>query len=133
MQPPAGLLLAVPAAEFIWDELTIDFITGLPPSVGHISIMVVVDRFSKAAHLVVLPPITTSKHATIFFSNIVRLHRISKSIITDRNPLFVSQFWAELFRLHGIKLAMSSAYHPQMDGQTEVLNHCLEDYLHCLS
>ena len=91
----------------------------------------VVDRYSKYAHF---GPLSTShtagQVADLFVSMVVRLHGIPHSIISDRDPLiFTSQFWKKVFELMGTKLRMSSAYHPQMDGQSEVLNRCLEQYL----
>ena len=107
-----------------------DFITNLPMSTGKCTILVVVDRLSKHAHFCALGPhITAPSLVEIFVKEICRLHGIPSSIVSDRDPIFMSAFWKELFKLQGTVLSMSSAYHPQSDGQTEVLNRCLEDYL----
>lgn len=109
-----------------------DFITHLPSSSGKTTILVVVDRLSKHAHFSALGPrFSAPQVAAIFLRDIVRLHGFPSSIISDRDPIFISTFWKELFHLHGTTLALSSAYHPQSDGQTEVLNRCLEQYLRC--
>lgn len=65
--------------------------------------------------------------------NIVKLHGMPNSIVSDRDRVFTSSFWRHLFKLQGTTLDMSSAYHPQPDGQSEALNKCLEMYLHCLA
>lgn len=109
-----------------------DFITHLPSSSGKTTILVVLDRLSKHAHFSALGPrFSAPQVAAIFLRDIVRLHGFPSSIISDRDPIFISTFWKELFHLHGTTLALSSAYHPQSDGQTEVLNRCLEQYLRC--
>jgi hypothetical protein len=109
-----------------------DFIKGLPISQGASVIMVVVDRLSKYAHFIsVAHPFTASKIASLFMQHVFKLHGLPVSIVTDRDAVFTSSFWHEMFTLQGVSLAMSSAYHPQSDGQTEVVNKCLEHYLRC--
>ena len=94
----------------------------------------VVDRLSKYAHFILLKhPYTTNKVAEVFTKEIVRLHGIPQSIVSDRDPFFVTLFWKELFKLQGTVLKMSSSYHLETDGQTEVVNRCLESYLRCFA
>jgi len=127
---PAGLLCPLPVPYRPWEDLSMDFIVGLPPYRGYTCIFVVVDRFSKALHLGMLPTKHTAKKvAELFMSMVTRLHGLPRSIISDRDPLFVSKFWRQLFTLSGTKLRLSSSYHPQTDGQTEVANRIVEQYL----
>ncbi|MCH93451.1 ROOT HAIR defective 3 GTP-binding family protein, partial [Trifolium medium] len=131
---PSGLLQPLPIPKQVWEDIAMDFITGLPIVNGLSFIMVVVDRLTKYAHFLTLKADYSSKTvAEAFMSNLVKLHEMPRSIVSDRDKVFTSAFWHHLFKLHGTTLAMSSAYHPQTDGQSEILNKCLEMYLRCFT
>lgn len=127
-----GLLQPLPIPTQVWEDISMDFITSLPPSQGKTTIWVIVDRLSKYAHFVALPAqLSVAALVPIFLSEIYCLHVMPKSIVSDKDQLFLSKLWRGLFRLSGTTLAFSSAYHPQSDGQTEVTNRILETYLRC--
>nr|AAM00956.1 Putative polyprotein [Oryza sativa Japonica Group] len=130
-QKPAGLLQPLKIPEWKWEEIGMDFITGLPrTSSGHDSIWVIVDRLTKVAHFI--PVKTTysgSRLAELYMARIVCLHGVRKKIVSDRGSQFTSNFWKKLQEEMGSKLNFSTAYHPQTDGQTERVNQILEDML----
>lgn len=118
---PAGLLqpLVIPCQ--IWEDISMDFIDGLPSSNGKTTIFVVVDRLSKYAHFTAIShPYTSVGISRIFHDNI--LHSMPRSIVCDRDPTFTSAFWREVFRLNSTTFNFKFAYHPQTDGKSEVVN-----------
>jgi transposase InsO family protein len=108
-----------------------DFITGLPRSNrGHDSIWVVVDRLTKVAHFILVKTTHNGRElADIYISRIVSLHGLPKTIVSDHGTQFTSHFWEKLHEALGTKLSFSTAYHPQIGGQTERVNQILEDML----
>lgn len=104
-----------------------DFITGLPPSRGFIVVLMVVDRLTNSAHFGPLSSqFTALKTTDLFADMVVKLHGFPSFIISDRDPIFISQFWQKLFKLGGTSLRHSTAYHPQTDDQSEVVNRRLK-------
>jgi hypothetical protein len=125
-----GLLqpLAIPSQ--CWEEVSMDFITGLPKSEGNIVIMVIVDRLTKYTHFSALShPFKASTIATAFMETVQKLHDNPNIIVSDEDPIFTGHFWTKVFSCLGTQLAHSSSYHPQSYGQTEIVNKCLEGYL----
>ena len=111
-----------------------DFIDSLPRVHGKSVILTVVDRFSKHAHFIALShPYTALTVAKAFFDAIVRLHGFPASIVSDRDPVFTGHVWRDLFKLAGVQLCMSTAFHPQTDGQSEIVNKTIAMYLCCIT
>jgi transposase InsO family protein len=128
---PARLLQPLSIPAWKWEDISVDFIVGLPLT-GHKfnSIWVTVDRLTKFAHFI---PVHTfymaEKYAELYVSRIQCLHGVPKTIISDRGPQFVARFWEQLQASLGMLLIHSSAYHLQSDGQTKRVNQILEDML----
>lgn len=123
---PARLLHPILSPTSIWEDIAMDFILKLPTYQGNTVIMVVIDCCSKYAHFGMLPSHFSANKAAEILTNIVcKLHGFPHNIISDRDPIFLSKFWRTLFHLHGTQLRMSTAYHPQSDGQSKVLNRYL--------
>jgi hypothetical protein len=130
----SGTLQPLPIPPAIWKDISMDFITDLPKSENKSIIMVVVDCLSKYAHLCTLQhSFTASTVAQIFMDQVFKLHGMLHSIVSNRDPTFTRNFWQELFKIQGIELHLSTTYHPQTDGQTKVVNKCLETYLRCFA
>ena len=126
----AGLLqpLEVPARK--WEQVTTDLVTDLPESGGYTAIAVFVDRLTKMAHFApCTKEVTGPEYAKLFVDHVFRLHGLPEVIISDRDPRFTSSFWRELFKLLGTDLRMSTAFHPQTDGQSERMIQTLENFL----
>jgi hypothetical protein len=127
---PVGLLQPLPVPAIVWAHIGLDFVEALPRVHSKTVILSVVDRFSKYCHFIPLAhPHTVKSVAQSFFTDIVRLYDILQTIVSACDPVFTSAFWRELMRLMGTKLHMSSAFHPQSDGQTEAANHVIVMYL----
>jgi hypothetical protein len=127
---PIGELHPSETPEAPWDMISVDFIVELLESHGYDTIMCIVDSLTKHAHFI--PTHTTINAggtALLFLKEVWKHHGTPRVVISNRGPQFVAEFTRELYKLLGIKLAMSTAYHPQMDGQTERVNQVLEGYL----
>ncbi|MFG1569944.1 hypothetical protein ACDT16_13745, partial [Staphylococcus aureus] len=114
-----------------WEHITMDFIVGLSKTPrGNDAVWVIVDRLTKSAHFIAIKVTwSVDRLAQIYLDEIVRLHGVPVSIVSDRDGRFLSRFWESLQSAMGTKLKFSTAYHPQTDGQTERVNQILEDML----
>ena len=129
---PHGLLQPLKSPAAAWTHLTMDFIVALPESCGFDAILTIVDRFSKMAHFV---PCRTTATAEDLYDlikwNVIRLHGVPEDIVTDRGTQFNAHFWRDLSKRLNIHQSMTTAYHPEGDGQSERLNQSIETYLRC--
>ena len=127
---PIGLLQPLPIPEKPFEVVTMDFITELPDSLGYDAILVIVDKLTKYA--IFIPTNGTVNEegtAKLFFEHVLSKFGIPRQIVSDRDPRWTSTFWKELCRLLNTKRSLTTAYHPQADGQTEVMNQTLETAL----
>jgi hypothetical protein len=127
----AGPLQSLPIPTWKWEDISMDFIVGLPKTAkGFDSIWVIIDRLTKIAHFL---PVKTKypvvAYTELYIACILSLHGVQKMIVSDRGPQLISKFWEELHKSLGTKLLHSSAYHPQTSEQTERVNQILEDML----
>jgi hypothetical protein len=131
---PGGLPQPLIVPSSVWADIAMDFGEGFSKADGKSVILTMVDRFSKYAHSIPLGhPYSATTVAKAFFDQVVWLHGIPLSIVSDRDPVFTSSVWRELFHLSGTQLRMSFAFRPQTDGQSEVTNRVITMYLHCLA
>lgn len=130
-QKPAGLLLPLSIPDWKWDSIAMNFVMGLPRTArGHDAKWVVVDHLSKSAHfLPIKKTYPLDRLARIYIEEIVKLHGVPSSIISDRDPRFTSHFWTALQEALGTQQKFSTAFHPQTDGQSERTIRTLEDML----
>ena len=130
-QKQAGPMQPLSIPNRNWESVSMDLITDLPLTArGFDSVLVMVDRLSKMTHFAACKKtISSMELAQLFTKEIIRLHGFQRSLVMDRDPRFTSQFWKDLCAMFGTKLRLSTAFHPQTDGQTERMNRTLEDCL----
>ena len=114
-----------------WKSISCDFITNLPLSNGYDSLLVFINHFTKMCHLVpCLKTTDATEFVHLFLNNVIHLHGIPDSIISDRGSIFTSHFWKSLTSMMDLKHRLSTAFYPQTNGQTECMNQTVEQYLH---
>ncbi|RVW41781.1 Transposon Ty3-G Gag-Pol polyprotein [Vitis vinifera] len=120
-QRPTGSLKPPSILEWRWENITMDFVTGLPRTLGgNNTIWVIVDRLTKSVHFLPMKVnFSMDRFASLYVREIVRMHGVPVSIVSDRDPCFTSRFWHSLQKALGTKLSFSIAFHPQTDGQPE--------------
>jgi hypothetical protein len=128
---PRGLLQPLSIPEWNWDDISMDFIVGLPLTTRKFDLIwIIVDRLSKSTHFI---PVHTyydvRRYAEIYIARVLCLHGVPKTTISDRGSQFVTRFWEQLHTSLRTHLIHSLAYHPQTDAQTERVNQILEDML----
>uniref|UniRef100_A0A8C9T6V6 Gypsy retrotransposon integrase-like protein 1 n=5 Tax=Scleropages formosus TaxID=113540 RepID=A0A8C9T6V6_SCLFO len=129
-QLPAGLLEPLPIPNRPWSHIAVDFLTDLPCSDGNTTILVVIDRFSKACRLIPLKGLPTAlETAELLFQHVFRLYGLPEDVVSDRGPQFTSRVWKAFFARLGVSVSLSSGYHPQSNGQVERLNQEVGRYL----
>ena len=130
-QKPAGLLKPLEVAEWKWEHVTMDFVTYLPRTQQkHDAVWVIVDRLTKSEHfLAVWMTFTLERFCRLYIREIVQLHGVLVSIVSDRDPRFTAHVWKSFQKAMGTRLTMSTAFHPQTDGQSERTIQVLEDML----
>jgi hypothetical protein len=128
---PASLLQPLPIPDVPWKSVSMDFITQLPETRrGHDAILVFVDRLTKMVHFApTRTDVSAEGVAQLFMEHVIRLHGCPKDVVSDRDARFTSRFWKAIMRLCGTRMSMSSAFHPESDGQTERVNRTLEQTL----
>ncbi len=133
-RPPPGYLQPLPIPRRPWSHLSLDFVSGLPPSKGMTVVFTVVDRFSKFARYLPLPKLPTAKEtAELLVSVVFTVHGLPLDIVSDRGPQFTSAVWKSFCRAIGATVSLTSGFHPQANGQAERANQKLETTLRCLA
>ena len=130
-QKPTGLLQPLEVAEWKWEHIMMDLVTHLPRTPqGHDAVWVIVDRLTKSAHFLAgRMTFTLKRFCRLYILEIVRLHGVPVSIVSDRDPRFTTHLWRSFQKAMGTRLTMSTNFHPRKDGQSERTIQVFEDML----